>query len=145
MTGSSWVITFVGWLSILFGLAAVWLGLMWFAAIFGGGGGPLAGAVWYLLLTMVAGPILLLGGAFAIYSSFKFMGGHTWARNVLEIFWWVPAIATAGNLVYESQNRRYIEQDDILQRLVYLVLTTAPAIVMILLLRSEAIRRSLSR
>lgn len=145
MTGSSWAITFVGWLSILFGLAAAWLGLVWFTAIFSGGGAPLAGAALFVLLTLAAGPIFFLGGLFTIYSSFKFMGGQTWAWNVLEIFWWFVAVATSANLVYQGLSRRYIMRVHIVQGLIYITVITLPAVLMIFLLRSEAVRRSLSR
>ena len=145
MVAGSWLLGVAGWGSILGGVALTLLGLSLAAAMFSGGGAPLGGALIFFLLIFVAGPLLVLGGPAVIFAGVKLMSGHAWARLALEIFWWTMLVGTTGYLVYRAFTEREILTEDVLTGAFYFLCTGAPSIVMVVLLRSDSIRRAMVR
>jgi hypothetical protein len=145
MTGGSWVLMLAGWVTILAGLIVTLFGFLWIAALFSGGGAPTGGVALFLMLALVAGPILLLGGPAVIVSAVKFMGGRMWARSVLEVFWWLILALPAAYLVYTGFTKKEITSQNVVQGTLFLLATSVPAFAMVLLLRSDAVRRILIR
>lgn len=139
------MITLVGVFSIVAGLAVTLAGIGTMAALFSGGSAPLGGVALYLFAILVVGPILVLAGPAVIFSAFKLMSGHVWARWVLETFWWLVLAAATSYLAYSGFTRRYILMEHVIEGAIFFCATGVPAIVMIVLLRSESIRRALSR
>ena len=84
-------------------------------------------------------------GLAIIGSGFKLMGGYLWARTVLEIFSAAALCASLGWLIYSVSHLRHIHSIHVFQGAMFFLVTGAPAIVMLLLLRSDAIQRAMTR
>jgi|HubBroStandDraft_1064217.scaffolds.fasta_scaffold06159_2 hypothetical protein len=139
------MVTAAGWLAIVAGAVVTLLGLLLAGAIFSGRGVPVSGAGLFLVLSLGAGPLLTLAGITIVVSGFKLMGGYAWARTVLESVSWVALCASIGWLIYSASSVRHIHTIHVIQGTLFLLVTGAPAIAMILLLRSNVIQRTLTR
>ncbi len=142
MASASWLVTAAGWIAILAGGAIALLGLLLIGELFYGRGSM--SGMW-ILFTVGAGPILMLGGVTIVIAGFKLMGGHEWARTVLEIFFWVALCASIGWVVYRISQHRHIHLEHVIEGAIFFLITGAPAILMLVLLHSNAIRRALVR
>jgi hypothetical protein len=145
MGSASWLVPAAGWLAIVSGAVVALLGLLLFGAIFSGGGVPVSGAGLFVVLTLGAGPVLMLAGAAIVASGFKLIAGFAWARTALEIFSWIALCASAGWLIYSASHLRNIHFIDVFRGSLFFLVTGAPAILMILLLRSDAIGRAMTK
>jgi hypothetical protein len=144
MSSVTWMLTAAGWLAILAGAAVTLLGLLLVAALFLGKA-PVSGAGMFLVLTIGAGPLLLLAGIAIVISGFKLMAGYLWARTVLQVFCWISLVASIAWLLYRASEEREIHLVDVVRGSIFFVLTGVPAILLILLLRSEGVQRAISR
>ena len=145
MASASALVTLAGWLAIAAGAAVALLGLVLFGSMFSGGGAPVSGAGLFVILTLGAGPVLILTGIAMIVSGFKLMGGHAWARTVLEVIAWTSMCASAGWVIYNASQQDHIYRYHVIQGAMFLLGVTVPAIVLIALLRSDAIQRAMIR
>ena len=143
MAAGSWQLMLVGWCSVVAGVLLGLLGVALVAVLFSGGNAPLGGAGLYGFLTLVLGPLLILGGPAVSFSAIKLMGGHAWPRPVLEIVWWAVFVVVLAWLVIAGVTKREIRSDDMIRGALYLAFLCAPAVYMAILLRSDAIRRAL--
>jgi hypothetical protein len=145
MASVSWWVTAAGWFGIVAGAAVALIGLIFFAAAFSGRSVPVGGAGLFVLFTLGVGPLMTLAGVTILVAGFKLMGGHLWARTVLEIFSWIALCATVGYLIYSAGQQRHIESDDVIQGALIFLVSGGPAILMLLLLHSSAVQRALTR
>ena len=134
----------VGWLAILIGVALGVLGLTAFAQIAFGRDSPAVSAG-PILLGLVIGPLVALLGITIIVSGFKLMGGHAWARTVLEIFSWIILCASLAWVVYSAAHVQQIHSYHLIQWFVFFLLSGAPSLIMLLLLHSGTVQRALTR
>ena len=128
-------LTVAGWLAIVCGAAVALLGVTLICEIFLAGGVPVGGAGLFAVLTLGAGPILTLIGITVLVSGFKVMGGHEWARTVIQVFAWIVVFASIGWLGYSAMHERHIHLIDVVHWGIILLVTGVPGIAMILLLR----------
>jgi hypothetical protein len=142
MGSASWLVTAAGWIAIAAGAAVILLGVLLFGSFFLGRG-SLSGM--FAILSLGAGPLLTLTGVAVIVSGFKLMGGHSWTRMVLEIFSWIALCASIVWVIYSTSQHRDIHFEHVFEGAMFFLVTGVPAIVMILLLRSDAIQRALTR
>ena len=144
MGGNPWLVSLVGYCSIAAGLLVTVVGIGTVIAFFSGGG-PLGGVGMYVLAILVGGPVLVLGGPAVIFAGVRLLGGYGWGRWALEIFWWFLLAAVTGYLTYQGMTRRYILAEHVIQGALLFLATGVPAILMVVLLRSETVRRALVR
>jgi hypothetical protein len=128
-------LTVAGWLAIVCGAAVTLLGVTLFCEMFLGGGVPVGGAGLFAVLTLGGGPVLTLIGITVVVSGFKLMGGHEWARTVIQVFSWVVVCASIGYLGYSAMAQRHIHLIDVVHWGFVLLGTAVPGIALILLLR----------
>jgi ABC-type microcin C transport system permease subunit YejB len=139
------LLTGVGWSSIAAGLLVAFSGSVLIAAIFSGRGVPIGGAGTFMLLTLIAAPLLLIAGAAAVVSGAKLMGGHSWARAILVAFWWITLLSSIAYVVHAGVTKNEIYRKDIMKSAMFLLVTGIPSLIMILLLRSSALRHALKQ
>jgi hypothetical protein len=129
------VTTAAGWLAIVCGAAVTLLGVLFVSAMLTRGGVPVGGAGLFAVLTLGAGPVLTLSGIAIIVAGIQLMHGQEWARTVLQVFSWIALCGSAGWLGYSAIEVRHIHLIDVVHGSIFLLLTAAPAAVLILLLR----------
>jgi|GEM_PF-5534058 len=125
----------VGWGSVVAGVMVTLVGLLLIGAIFSGGGVPVGGAGAFAVLTLGAGPALVLAGPVVIFLAVKLMGGQAWAGPWLERFYWLVVAVSVGYLVYGWLEITLFESRHFVQGVVFFALTGGPATAMALLLR----------
>jgi len=145
MGSASWLVIGTSWFAIVAGAVVTLLGLVLFLAIFSGRGVPVSGAGLFVILTTGVGPLLSLAGIAIVAAGFKLMGGSPWARTVLEAFAWIALCASVAWLIYSGTQERHIHLEHVIHGALFFLVSGVPAIVMILLLRSAAIQRALTR
>jgi hypothetical protein len=145
MTTGSGLLTASGALAILFGAAVALAGVVFLALLLFGRGVPVGGAGFFAVFTMIGGPLLLIAGSAVVFSGIKLMGGHSWARTFLVVFCWLILVATISCLAYGGATASQIEGKDIVSGTIYFLLAGVPSIVLLLLLRSDAVRNAMSR
>jgi hypothetical protein len=137
MGGGSSLVTAAGWLGIAQGAVMALLGLLLLGAFFSGRG-SLSGM--FYILSLGAGPLLTAAGVAIVVAGFKLMGGHTWARTVLQVFSWITLCTSIFWIVYSASQKRNLYFEDVFEGAIFLLITGAPAIAMILLLRRALAR-----
>lgn len=145
MTTGSGLLTFAGILAIGGGTILVLLGVLLLGLLFFGKGADISGAGAFVLLTMIGGPLLLVAGSTVILSGFKLMSGHGWARTFLMVLCWLALLTTIACIAYGGITAPKIEGQHIVTGTTYFLLGGLPAIVMLLLLRTEAVRHAMTR
>ena len=145
MGSVTWSLTAAGWLGILSGSAITLLGLLFVGTLFLGKGVPVSGVGIFVIVTMGVGPLLILAGVAIAVSGFRLMGGYSWARSVLEIFSWIALAASVGWLIYSAADKREIHAIDVVQGSIFLLFTGGPAVLLMVLLRSEGVQRAIHR
>ena len=139
------LLTISGGFSIALGVIVAVMGLVLIGLLIFGGGVPIGAAGLFGLFTMVGGPCLLVAGTAVIWSGVKLMGGHSWARTLLEVFAWLVITGTVCCLAYFGITARKIEGSDVVSGMIYFLATCVPSIALLLLLWSEAVRSAMTR
>jgi hypothetical protein len=145
MATGSGLLTLTGVLAIVAGLAVALMGVVLVGLLLFGRGVPVGGAGLFAVSTMVGGPLLLFCGSAVILSGFKLMSGHAWARTFLVVFCWLVLVATISFLAYGGTTATKIEGKDIVSGTIYLLLAGLPSVVLLLLLRADAVRHAMTR
>jgi hypothetical protein len=138
-------LTAAAWLAGLAGAAVALMGVLLTATIFSNKGVPVGGAGLFVVLAWGAGPLLAIAGVAVVVSTFKLIAGYLWARTVLEVFAAVALCASIGWLIYSAAHVRHIHWNHIVQGAMFFLLTGIPSIVLLLLLRSDAVQRVITR
>jgi hypothetical protein len=126
-------------------MAVAFMGVVLVGLLLFGRGVPVGGAGLFAIFTMIGGPLLLFAGSAVILSGIKLMSGHGWARTFLVVFCWLVLIATISSLAYGGTTTTKIEGKDIVSGTIYFLVAGVPSIVLLLLLRADAVRNAMTR
>jgi hypothetical protein len=142
MNTESWVLGAAGWLAILTGSVVAIFGIV-VVTMAGRDSHVVAGGP--VMFAIFIAPAIAVVGVTVIVCGFKLMGGHLWARVVLEVFSWITLCASIGAIVYSGSTLRQIDSEDIIQGAFVFLTSGLPALIMIILLHSAAVARAVSR
>lgn len=145
MATGSGLLTLTGVLAIAAGAAVALMGVVLVGLLLFGRGVPVGAAGLFAIFTMFGGPLLVVAGSAVILSGIKLMSGHGWARTFLVVFCWLVLIATISCLAYGGTTATKIEGKDVVSGTIYFLLAGLPSIILLLLLRADAVRNAMTR
>jgi hypothetical protein len=144
MATGSGLLTASGVLAIVAGAAVALIGVVLIALLLFGRGVPISGAGFFAVATTIVGPLSVFLGAAVIVAGFKLMSGHGWARTFLVIFCWLVLLGTVFCLAYIGVTSSNIEGKDIVSGTIYFLLAGLPSIILLLLLRADAVKDAMT-